>query len=157
MTGQLRPMCERDLDAVAALDAEVFGRGKWTRGMFQSELTAERRHYRVLEERGELRGYAGIALGESSQIMTIGVRSEHRRRGLGRGLLADLLDAARGFGAMEVILEVRIDAPGPQGLYKEFGFIPMGVRKNYYQAEGVDALVMHKRLRGGIGPVGSEV
>jgi len=157
MTPTLRPLVPGDLDAVLPLEAELFGRGKWTRGMFLSELSAPRRHYQVAERAGGIVGYAGIALGETSQVMTIGVHPGHRRQGIGRMLLSDLLEAARRFGAMEAILEVRIDAAAPQAMYTEFGFTPMGVRKNYYQAEGIDALVMHKQLRSRIGPVGSEV
>src|SRR5699024_10212943 len=100
---------------------------------------------------------AGIALGETSQVMTIGVHPGHRRRGIGRMLMSDLLAAARAHGAREVILEVRVDAEAPQAMYRDFGFTPVGVRKNYYQSEGIDALVMHTRLTGRIGPVGSEV
>ncbi len=146
-----------DLGPVERLEAELFGIGKWTRGMFLSELGAPLRHYRVAERDGQILGYAGIALGETSQVMTIGVHPGHRREGIGRLLLADLLDAAREAGAREVILEVRVDAEAPQAMYRKFGFDPIAVRKNYYQSEGVDALVMQKQLRRRIGPVGSEV
>src|SRR5690625_87238 len=157
MSLQLRPALESDLDVLAALDAELFGRGRWTKAMFLGELNAPLRHYRVAEAGGQIRGYAGITLGETAQVMTIGVHPEHRRQGIGRMLLADLLRAAKDFGAREVILEVRVDARGPQALYEEFGFVPFGVRKNYYQSEGIDALIMHKNLRRRLGPVGSEV
>ena len=157
MTAVLRAMTGADLEEVESLEADLFGRGRWTRGMFLSELQGPRRHYRVAEADGRIIGYAGIALGETSQVMTIGVHPRWRRRGLGRLLFTDLLEAARDFGAIEVILEVRVDAEAPQAMYTDFGFTPLGVRKNYYQAEGIDALVMHKRLRRGVGPIGSEV
>ena len=146
-----------DLGPVEQLEAELFGIGKWTHGMFLSELGAPLRHYRVAERDGQILGYAGIALGETSQVMTIGVHPDRRREGIGRLLLADLLNAAREAGAREVILEVRVDAEAPQAMYRNFGFDPIAVRKNYYQSEGVDALVMQKQLRRRIGPVGSEV
>lgn len=157
MTAALRPMTVDDLGEVELLEADLFGRGSWTRGMFLSELHGPWRHYRVAEAAGRIIGYAGIALGETSQVMTIGVHPQWRRRGVGRLLFTDLLETAREFGALEVILEVRIDAEAPQAMYTDFGFTPLGVRKNYYQAEGIDALVMHKRLRRSVGPIGSEV
>lgn len=157
MTTKLRPMVDADVPEVAALEADLFGASRWTAGMFHNELASPRRHYRVAELAGHLIGYAGIALGETCQVMTIGVHPDHRRRGVGRTLFADLLAAARQAGAREVILEVRVDAEAPQAMYTDFGFRPIGVRKNYYQAEGIDALVMHKRLRRPLGPVGSEV
>src|SRR5690625_2345581 len=157
MTPTLRPLVAADLDAVLSLEAELFGRGKWTRGMFLSELGAPRRHYQVAERAGGIVGYAGIALGETSQVMTIGVDPGHRRQGIGRMLLSDLLEAARRVGAMEAILEVRIGAAAPQVIYSECGFTRRGVPKSYSQGECIDALVMHKRLRSRIGQVGSEV
>lgn len=157
MTPTLRPLTSADLDVVLELEAELFGRGSWTRGMFLSEISGLWRHYRVAESDGKILGYAGVLLGESSHVMTIGVRPSARRRGIGRLLLTDLIDAARAAGAREILLEVRTDAEAPQAMYRSFGFTPVGVRKNYYQAEGLDALVMHKQLTRRIGPVGSEV
>lgn len=151
-------MTQADIDVVLELEADLFGVGQWSRGMFQAELQAPARHYRVAEESGgQIVGYAGVALGHTSQVMTIGVDSAWRRRGIGSALMKDLIEAACDWGGKEMILEVRIDAHPPQAMYEAFGFKPMGVRKNYYQAEGVDALVMHRQLRDGIGPIGSEV
>jgi|SRR5690625_5030615 len=154
----LLPMTEAHLDSIEELEAQIFGIGKWSRGMFQSELEAPARHYRVAHaEAVGVVGYAGVFLGESSQVMTIGVAPQWQRRGIGASLLADLIQAAREWGAKEMLLEVRVDAHPPQAMYKSFGFRRVGIRKNYYQAEGVDALVMHKQLRKGPGPIGSEV
>ncbi len=45
-------------------------------------------------------------------------------------------------GADAMTLEVRFSNRGAQGLYRQFGFRPVGVRKGYYQETGEDALVM---------------
>jgi ribosomal-protein-alanine N-acetyltransferase len=37
---------------------------------------------------------------------------------------------------------VRVDNLRAQRLYERFGFQPVGIRRNYYQPSGVDALVM---------------
>ena len=41
-----------------------------------------------------------------------------------------------------VSLEVRVTNWGAQRLYGTFGFRPVGIRKNYYQEIGEDALIM---------------
>jgi hypothetical protein len=41
-----------------------------------------------------------------------------------------------------VSLEVRVSNWGAQRLYGQFGFHPVGVRKNYYQELQEDALIM---------------
>ena len=55
-------------------------------------------------------------------------------------------DIARGrvdfFKADAVSLEVRVTNWGAQRLYSRFGFRPVGIRKNYYQEIGEDALIM---------------
>jgi N6-L-threonylcarbamoyladenine synthase/ribosomal-protein-alanine N-acetyltransferase len=53
-----------------------------------------------------------------------------------------LIGEARKRGAREVFLEVRADNPGAQQLYRELGFEEIGVRPQYYQPDGVDAVVM---------------
>jgi RimJ/RimL family protein N-acetyltransferase len=39
-------------------------------------------------------------------------------------------------------LEVRVSNTAAQGLYRRFGFVPGGVRRNYYSDIGEDALIM---------------
>ena len=45
-------------------------------------------------------------------------------------------------GAEAVSLEVRVTNWGAQRMYGRFGFRPVGIRKNYYQEIGEDALIM---------------
>ncbi|WP_370517492.1 ribosomal protein S18-alanine N-acetyltransferase [Pseudactinotalea sp. HY160] len=155
--GRLRPLTPADAGALAAIDEALFGPGAWTRAMIAEELTAPARHYAGIDTDGGLVGYAGIALAETSQIMTIGVLTGHQGRGWGARLLTDLIDAARAARSRDVILEVRANAPVPQRLYRRFGFTPIGVRPRYYRPEGVDAIVMRLPLRSSPGPIGSEV
>jgi ribosomal-protein-alanine N-acetyltransferase len=56
--------------------------------------------------------------------------------------LHDLILAAVEMGADVVSLEVRVTNWGAQRLYGQFGFRPVGVRKNYYQEINEDALIM---------------
>ena len=47
-----------------------------------------------------------------------------------------------GRGAKSLTLEVRITNVGAQDLYRAFGFVPAGIRKNYYPEVNEDGLVM---------------
>jgi ribosomal-protein-alanine N-acetyltransferase len=67
--------------------------------------------------------------------------TQHRRR-IGSRILRDLIVAAIDMGAEAVSLEVRVTNWGAQRLYGQFGFRPVGVRKNYYQEINEDALIM---------------
>ncbi|NJQ07364.1 ribosomal protein S18-alanine N-acetyltransferase [Streptomyces lonarensis] len=136
---------------VLELEERLFPEDAWSAGMFWSELAyargaARSRHYVVaLAADGALAGYAGLAAaGDSADVQTIAAAPAFQGTGLGSRLLRDLLDAATAFGSREVFLEVRTDNEPAQRLYRRYGFEPLGVRKNYYQAAGMDALVMRR-------------
>ncbi len=154
---RVREMRWWDLDAVLAIEGELFPEDAWSPGMFWSELAHARgagasRHYVVAEDAaGRLVGYAGLAAVDGTgDVQTIAVASSHWGTGLGARLLSDLLTAATAFECHEVLLEVRVDNARAQRLYERFGFEPIGFRRGYYQLGNVDALVM--RLSGPAAP-----
>jgi ribosomal-protein-alanine N-acetyltransferase len=139
-----------DLEAVLALEHDLFPEDAWSPGMFWSEL-ADTRHpaatrtYLVAEDPadGRLLGYAGLAaVAGTGDVQTIATARDQWGSGLGARLLTELLRAATAAECHEVLLEVRIDNTRAQRLYQRFGFEPIGFRKGYYQPGNVDALVM---------------
>jgi len=74
------------------------------------------------------------------QITALAVGPEHRRRGLGRAVLKQLLMDAIEAGARLAILEVARDNHPALTLYAEFGFQTVGYRSRYY-SNGQDALI----------------
>ena len=153
---ELRALGRGDLDRVEVLERELFGRGAWPRGVYEDELREPGRRYVAAVTDGDVVvGYAGIALGEDAEVMTVGVDAAWQRRGIGARLVDALLDAAREFGVRRVFLEVKVDDDGAQRLYARAGFRPVGLRRGYYQPENVDAVVMRLDLAR-VGPVGAE-
>jgi ribosomal-protein-alanine N-acetyltransferase len=145
----LRDMRWWDLDAVLALEHDLFPEDAWSRGMFWSELAdtghpAASRTYVVAEDgAGRIVGYAGLAaVAGTGDVQTIATARDHWGSGLGSRLLTALLRAATAAECHEVLLEVRVDNARAQRLYERFGFAPIGFRKGYYQPGNVDALVM---------------
>ena len=145
----LRPLAESDLDRVLELEPVLFGAGAWSAQVYREELAHPGRYYVAAEQDGVLVGYAGIALGEDAEVMTVGVAPEYRGRGLGAALLTDLLDRARQARARRVFLEVRAGNETAQRLYERAGFRAIGTRPGYYGDE--DAVVMRLVLRAGQG------
>ena len=145
----LRDATLGDLDEIAELERTLFQSDAWSREMVREELAGEHRRYIVLtDDRGALRGYAGLlVLGSDGDIQTIAVTPELRGAGHGRALMNELLDEAARRGATQVFLEVRADNPAARGLYASLGFTEIGVRPRYYQPEGVDAIVMLLQLK----------
>jgi ribosomal-protein-alanine acetyltransferase len=139
-----------DLDAIMALETSTFGSDAWSRELMRAELGALNGYYLVAEAPdAAIAAYAGLLAPAGSgqaDIQTIAVAPSARRHGLGRALMAALLDEARGRRAVEVFLEVRADNPNAEALYLSLGFEQIAVRPKYYQPDGVDAHVMRVRL-----------
>ena len=149
----LRAMRWWDVEAVQALDAELFGPTAWTPGTFWGELAAgPSRWYVVAETRpdggGEavLAGYAGLLVSAGdADVQTIGVAPSAQGRGVGTVLLRALTERAARSGATALLLEVRADNTPAISLYTREGFERVAVRRRYYQPGDVDALVMRLR------------
>ena len=141
VTASLRPMQWSDLSAVAALEAASFP-DPWSERVLAEELALADRRYVVAADRdGSISGYGGLMLvGEDAHVMTMAVHPDRRRRGLGTRILLWLVDSAIGDGAAHLTLEVRVSNDAARGLYRRFGFEPVGVRRGYYGDE--DALIM---------------
>ena len=61
-------------------------------------------------------------------------------------MLDALLDEARRRGAIEVILEVRVDNGPARRLYERNRFVPLRTRRGYYDLGRVDALELKRVL-----------
>ncbi|MEF2737515.1 MAG: ribosomal protein S18-alanine N-acetyltransferase [Bifidobacterium choerinum] len=148
------------IKAMGALERDLFGAGAWSERAIAQELDAPARSYYfdvddtddgaggTDDATPRIRGYAGYWYdGYDAQIMTIGVARDHQREGIGRALLERMVADAKAAGAERMLLEVRIDNDAALTLYRGMGFERMGLRRRYYQPEGVDAYTMSLELR----------
>ncbi|MDY6765021.1 MAG: ribosomal protein S18-alanine N-acetyltransferase [Halobacteria archaeon] len=99
------------------------------------------------ESEGDITGYAlGILTNSThARVMSLGVRKEYRRQGIGRALMEELLDVFRNKDISNVELEVRVSNTAAQELYESLGFTKERRRDSYY-SDGEDAYVMQKQL-----------
>jgi ribosomal-protein-alanine acetyltransferase len=148
----LRRATGDDLDRLVALEQQIFVNDAWPRSLWQSELESPHTWYVVVvptDAPAEVLGYAGLLSlprATDGDVQTIGLSAELRGHGLGRELMRRLHDEARRRGVREMFLDVRVDNPVAQSLYRSFGYEQIGVRKGYYQPDDVDALVMRLSL-----------
>jgi ribosomal-protein-alanine N-acetyltransferase len=132
-----------DLDDVMEIENASFSL-PWSRWMFERELM-DRTHSRFFVARSgdEIAGYIGFWLVlEEVHIVTIAVRSDYRRRGIGSILMLEALNEALRLGAEKATLEVRVTNLPAQELYRKLGFIAVAIRKRFYSDTGEDAYVM---------------
>jgi ribosomal-protein-alanine acetyltransferase len=149
MSIQIRIATEADLEQIMQIEKACFANDAWSKSNMKSELLAPHTTYVVAEDGKALIGYAGfskLANSTSSDIQTIAVSESHRGLGIGRSLMKSLLAFAQEQKAKEVFLEVREDKPAPQSLYSSLGFEAIDRRENYYQPDGVAAIVMRLEL-----------
>ena len=140
---ELHPMKRAHVRSVAALERDLFVEEPWSERVLADELVAPGRYYLVAMEEEQVVGYGGIAdFGTEAHVMTLGVRADHQRRGLGDRLLSALLTEAGRRRIDRVLLEVATDNDAARRLYARHGFRRVGIRRNYYQATGTDAVVM---------------
>jgi tRNA threonylcarbamoyladenosine biosynthesis protein TsaB len=136
-----------DADRCARLETILFpGDDSWPRAAFVRELATKHHHYVAARTAGALVGYGGISrLGRKPpfeyEVHTIGIDPAYQGRGIGRRLLAELLNFAAG-GVVH--LEVRTDNAVAIALYRSVGFTQVGVRRRYYRASGADAYTMRR-------------
>jgi len=141
------PMNERDLDAVAALEAslQVF---PWSRGNFVDSLAVGHSVW-VLRIGGDLVGFSVVmTVLDEAHLLNIGVCKRYQGQGYGARLLRHALENARLNHASKLFLEVRPSNERAVELYRHFGFRQIGLRKAYYPATigREDALIFDKEL-----------
>lgn len=129
----LRPMRVEDLPAVIAVETRAY-EFPWTLPIFRDCLAAGHECW-LLARGAELVGYGvlSVAAGEA-HVLNVCVAPEAQGQGLGRRLMARLLDLARWHRAERVFLEVRPSNPRAIALYDALGFNEIGRRPNYYPA-----------------------
>lgn len=143
----LREMELKDVDQVHNVE-EISFATPWSKEAFINELEQNKyATYIVLEVEGVIVGYCGVWLViDEAHITNIAILPEFRGKKLGEFLFKHVVDFAKKNGATLLSLEVRVSNIVAQKLYRKFGLVPGGIRKNYYVDNQEDAVVMWVNL-----------
>ena len=138
----ISPMRRRHLRSVLRIE-ERTSTTPWSLGLFLAEVKRPERIYLVAREGSTVVGFAGLlfALNEG-HVTTIAVDPGVQGGRIGTRLLLELIRGAIARGATAITLEVRASNVAAQALYRRFGFVPAGARKDYYRDPTEDALVL---------------
>ena len=99
------------------------------------------------------------AVAGEAEILSLGVRQESRRQGLGSGLIRMAATRAATMGASQICLEVAVENEAARALYGGLGFHVVGSRPAYYHGTGGvrgDGLILKRALSESMGS-GQEV
>jgi ribosomal-protein-alanine N-acetyltransferase len=134
----LRPAVEEDVDALVALEQQLFGTDAWSAASVRDEVLAGRV---VVAADPDVLGYVVTRpSGDAVDLMRIAVAPSSRRRGLARALLGSVTSDVR------MLLEVSADNAGALAFYAAEGFVEIARRRRYYR-DGSDAVVMEGRTQ----------
>jgi [ribosomal protein S18]-alanine N-acetyltransferase len=131
----VRPATAADLDALAALEADLFGADAWSGASVAAEVAAGRV---LVADDEDIAGYVvTLAAGDVLDLLRIAVSPDRRRHGLARALLAAASTGRR------MLLEVSERNEGAIAFYATEGFTEIARRDRYYR-DGSAAVVMER-------------
>lgn len=140
----IRPATIRDLAALADLHARAFARG-WGADSLKGLMDSPGA-FVFVSEQDDIDGFILIrTASDETEVLTIAVGPDARRRGLASRLLEHACLYAADEGAIRMFLEVASTNLPAINLYEKYGFRRVGHRKAYYE-DGDDALVLSAGL-----------
>ena len=133
----IRKVRPEDFEELLNIEAEAFPKSQYDLGQFW--LLYENYPNTFLVEVSDLiDGYIVFSL--DGHLISMAVRSERRRTGIGSQLVQEAIAHCAG---KPLCLEVRVGNVGAQEFYLAFGFNLIGRAKGYYH-DGEDALLMER-------------
>jgi len=137
----------RHLPQILEIEKKSFA-SPWDVQTFISTMGDSRHISLVAVEKGLVIGYCfAISLTNMLHILNLAIHPGHKRKGIARKLLYEVISAEKKKGKMYAVLEVRKSNLPAMALYEGMGFIHVSIWHNYYTDTNEDANVMVKDLR----------
>ena len=134
-----------DVPVLLAIEREAASAAHWTREQYGRLV--ETGIVLVAEDGGNISGFlCAKHVAGDWEIENMVVAKQGRRRGVGSGLLDELLRRVRQQAGAAVWLEVRESNQPARRLYERYGFHETGRRRGYYRDPGEDALLYEFRF-----------
>lgn len=135
----------KDAPEIAAIEAASFD-DPWTQESIEHDLQySETVTYVVAVADHQIVGYVSVQIVEDEcDIQRVAVLPEYRTMHVASILLTSLIHFTETMGVQTHYLEVRRGNEAARRLYRKFGFLENGLRKNYYDGKDgkEDAILM---------------
>ncbi|MCC0654305.1 ribosomal protein S18-alanine N-acetyltransferase [Clostridioides sp. ES-S-0001-03] len=144
---KIEEMTIKDIDEVFEVEKNCF-EDYWSKESFRKDLSNEVAKYIVAKLDGKVVGYVGIWLIlDEGHINNVAVHSDYRGKKIGDKLIKRLVDLCKDNNIASMTLEVRASNKIAQNLYRKYGFKMGGIRKEYYNDNKEDAIIMWNQLK----------
>jgi ribosomal-protein-alanine N-acetyltransferase len=140
----LIPSGEESLESLKVLIADSM-QGGWSADSISAAVGIPAARVRIAEgnDGAQLGFVLARRIADLLEIDLVGVRAEHRRRGIARSLLDELIEDETQAGLAEARLELAASNDPALALYESLGFMVVGRRTRYYP-DGDDALLLSR-------------
>ncbi len=137
-------MTKDDVEEVYNIEDLIHPEHHWSKESFYNELSNNlASYYCTKDENGKILSYIGVwRIFEEAHITTLGVHPEYRGLQLAQVLLIQTIELCYKEMIKYITLEVRESNVPAISLYEKFLFESIGMRKNYYQDNGENAIIM---------------
>lgn len=117
--------------------SNAFPEGPWSAHTFENLFSLKTVFGECLFLDSEFQGlYCFQAESETCDVLTFFISKPMQNKGMGSVLLKQMVAKARSLGIFKIFLEVNESNIPAQKLYQKEGFLPIGIRKNYYSQKG---------------------
>lgn len=139
-------MDETDIDDVLEISNLSFS-SPWSRSSYEQELNNSLARYFVAKLDNKIVGFVGTwIIVDESHITNVAVHPDYRKLGIASKLIEEMISYCDKQNCTAYTLEVRAGNKPAISLYEKHGFKIDGVRKEYYQDNKEDALLMWRRI-----------
>ncbi len=138
----VRSIKESDVETVARMERLYFT-DAWSEKSILETMKQPQAFILVAEENAEMVGYCIVYFAmDEAEIARIAVEASKRKQGVGQELLRATCRAGIQQGVERLLLDVRESNVPALNLYRSFGFVEDGIRKNFYQNPTEHAVLM---------------
>ena len=134
---------EQLISAMFSVLETAYGTSPWSESQIKADYEQSNTEYFFLFDDNQLVGFLALqTLFGEVELTNIAVAKPYQGQGLSKQLLSHLE-----FIEEPIFLEVRQSNHKAQGLYLQFGFKPIGRRKQYYHHPTEDAILMKREQK----------
>lgn len=135
------------VDGIAVIETECFS-DPWPRETIAGQLSGPNHLFLAAVDGNTVVGYVGLMyVLDEGYISNVAVTARYRRQSIADSLITELVARSRLLKLSFLTLEVRQGNEPAKALYAKHGFLPVGIRKNYYVKPKEDALLMTLYLK----------